>query len=62
MMIPKKITVKYSGYDEKKVYYNNELDFRTERDADSFILDMKRLMFGVKTYTKIITWGNDKDD
>ena len=40
MMIPKKITVKYSGYDEKKVYYNNELDFRTERDADSFILDM----------------------
>lgn len=62
MMIPKKITVKYSGHDEKGLYYSNELDFHTERDADAFILDMKRLMFGVKTYTKIITWGEESNE
>lgn len=56
MMIPKSITVKYSGFDERGAYYSHELDFRTERDADLFILDMKKLMFGVQSYTKIITW------
>ena len=55
-MIPKSITVKYSGFDKSGLYYSNELDFRTERDADLFILDMKKLMFGVQSYTKIITW------
>lgn len=56
MMIPKRITVKYSGFDKNGLYYCNVLDFRTERDADLFILDMKKLMFGVQSYTKIITW------
>ena len=56
MMIPKNITVKYSGFDKSGLYYSNALDFRTERDADLFILDMKKLMFGVQSYTKIITW------
>ena len=56
MMIPKRITVKYSGFDKNGLYYINVLDFRTERDADLFILDMKKLMFGVQSYTKIITW------
>lgn len=56
MMIPKSITVKYSGYDKRGLYYSHELDFYTERDADLFILDMKNLMFGVQSYTKIITW------
>lgn len=56
MMIPKNITVKYSGHDKRGVYYSNTLEFRTERDADLFILDMKKLMFGVQSYTKIITW------
>ena len=56
MMIPKSITVKYSGFDKSRLYYSNVLDFRTERDADLFILDMKKLMFGVQSYTKIITW------
>ena len=57
MMIPKSIIVKYSGFDKSGLYYNNTLEFRTERDADLFILDMKKLMFGVQSYTKIITWG-----
>lgn len=56
MMIPKSILVKYSGVDKRGLYYNNALEFRTERDADLFILDMKKLMFGVQSYTKIITW------
>lgn len=56
MMIPKSILVKYSGVDKGGLYYNNALEFRTERDADLFILDMKKLMFGVQSYTKIITW------
>lgn len=56
MMIPKSILVKYSGVDKRGLYYNNVLEFRTERDADLFILDMKKLMFGVQSYTKIITW------
>lgn len=56
MMIPKSITVKYSGYDKRGLYYNHEIDFPTERDADVFILDMKKLMFGVQSYTKIVTW------
>lgn len=62
MMIPKNITVKYSGHDKRGVYYSNELDFRTERDADLFILDMKKLMFGLKSYTKIITWGEESNE
>lgn len=56
MMIPKSILVKYSGVDKRGLYYNNALEFRTERDADLFILDMKKLMFGVQSYTKITTW------
>ena len=56
MMIPKSIIVKYSGFDKSGLYYNHTLEFRTERDADLFILDMKKLMFGVQSYTKIITW------
>ena len=56
MMIPKSILVKYSGVDKSGLYYNNVLEFRTERDADLFILDMKKLMFGLQSYTKIITW------
>lgn len=56
MMIPKSILVKYSGHDKRGVYYSHELNFPTERDADLFILDMKKLMFGVQSYTKIITW------
>lgn len=56
MMIPKSILVKYSGVDKRGLYYNNALEFRTERDADLFILDMKKLMFGVQSYTKIIIW------
>lgn len=56
MMIPKSIIVKYSGHDKRGVYYNHELNFSTERDADLFILDIKMLMFGVQSYTKIITW------
>lgn len=56
MMVPKKITVKYSGCDKRGQYYSHELDFHTERDADLFISDMKQLMFGVQSYTKIITW------
>ena len=56
MMIPKSIIVKYSGFDERGLYYNNTLEFRTERDADLFILDIKMLMFGLQSYTKIITW------
>lgn len=55
-MIPKNIIVKYSGFDKRGLYYNNTLEFHTERDADLFILDMKKLMFGVQSYTKIITW------
>lgn len=55
-MIPKSIIVKYSGYDERGLYYSNTLGFHTERDADLFILDMKKLMFGIQSYTKIITW------
>lgn len=55
MMIPKNITVKYSGFDKRGLYYNHELNFPTERDADLFILDIKTLMFGVQSYTKIIT-------
>ena len=61
MMIPKSITVKYSGFDERGLYYCNVLDFRTERDADLFILDMKKLMFGVQSYTKIITWEKKEE-
>ena len=45
-MIPKNIIVKYSGFDKNGLYYSNVLEFRTERDADLFILDMKKLMFG----------------
>lgn len=56
MMIPKSILVKYSGVDKRGLYYNNALEFHTERDADLFILDMKKLMFGLQSYTKIITW------
>lgn len=56
MMIPKSIIVKYSGFDKRGLYYNNTLEFRTERDADLFILDIKMLMFGLQSYTKIITW------
>lgn len=56
MMIPKSIIVKYSGFDKMGLYYSNTLEFCTERDADLFILDMKELMFGVQSYTKIITW------
>ena len=55
-MIPKSITVKYSGFDERGLYYSHELNFLTERDADLFILDIKMLMFGLQSYTKIITW------
>lgn len=55
-MIPKNIIVRYSGFDERGLYYRNTLEFRTERDADLFILDMEKLMFGVQSYTKIITW------
>lgn len=55
-MIPKSIIVKYSGFDKSGLYYSNVLEFHTERDADFFILDMKKLMFGVQSYTKIITW------
>ena len=54
MMIPKSITIKYSGFDKSGLYYSNVLDFRTERDADLFILDMKKLMVRVQSYTKII--------
>lgn len=61
MMIPKKITVKYSGYDKRGLYYNHEIDFPTERDADLFILDIKMLMFGLQSYTKIITWEKRKE-
>lgn len=61
MMIPKSIIVKYSGFDERGLYYSNTLEFRTERDADLFILDMKKLMFGVQSYTKIITWGKKEE-
>lgn len=60
MMIPKSIIVKYSGFDTRGLYYNNTLEFRTERDADLFILDMKKLMFGLQSYTKIITWVKRK--
>lgn len=56
MMIPKNITVKYSGHDKRGVYYSHELNFPTERDADLFILDIKMLMFGLQSYTKIIIW------
>lgn len=56
MMIPKSILVKYSGHDKRGVYYSHELNFPTERDADLFILDIKTLMFGLQSYTKIITW------
>lgn len=56
MMIPKSIIVKYSGFDKRGLYYSNTLEFCTERDADLFILDMKMLMFGLQSYTKIITW------
>lgn len=56
MMIPKSILVKYSGVDKRGLYYSNTLEFHTERDADLFILDMKKLMFGLQSYTKIITW------
>nr|DAL46046.1 MAG TPA_asm: Type IIB DNA topoisomerase [Caudoviricetes sp.] len=61
MMIPKKITVKYSGFDKRGLYYNHEIDFPTERDADLFILDIKMLMFGLQSYTKIITWEKRKE-
>lgn len=57
MMIPKNIIVKYSGFDKSGLYYSNTLEFCTERDANLFILDMKKLMFGLQSYTKIITWG-----
>lgn len=60
MMIPKNITVKYSGFDKRGLYYNHELNFPTERDADLFILDIKTLMFGLQSYTKIITWVKKK--
>jgi hypothetical protein len=60
-MIPKKITVKYSGFDKRGLYYNHEIDFPTERDADLFILDIKMLMFGLQSYTKIITWEKRKE-
>lgn len=56
-MVPKKITVKYGGVDEKGLGYTNELNFQTERDADIFISEMKKYMMGVKYLTKIITWG-----
>lgn len=56
MMIPKSIIVKYSGHDKRGVYYSHELNFLTERDADLFILDIKMLMFGLQSYTKIINW------
>ena len=56
MMIPKSIVVKYSGFDKRGLYYNHELNFPTERDADFFILDIKTLMFGLQSYTKIINW------
>ena len=61
MMIPKNITVKYSGHDKRGVYYSHELNFLTERDADIFILDIKMLMFGLQSYTKIITWGKKEE-
>ena len=61
MMIPKSIMVKYSGFDKNGLYYSNVLEFRTERDADLFILDMKKLMFGVQSYTKIITWEKKEE-
>ena len=56
MMIPKNIIVKYSGVDKRGLYYNHELSFPAERDADLFILDIKTLMFGLQSYTKIINW------
>lgn len=59
-MKPKKITVKYHGYDKNNLYYSNELNFLTERDADLFISDVIRLMFGLRSYTKITTWGKEK--
>ncbi len=61
MMIPKSIIVKYSGHDKRGVYYSHELNFLTERDADIFILDIKMLMFGLQSYTKIITWGKKEE-
>ena len=61
MMIPKNIIVRYSGFDKSGLYYRNALEFRTERDADLFILDMKKLMFGVQSYTKIITWERKEE-
>ena len=60
-MIPKSIIVKYSGHDKRGVYYSHELNFLTERDADIFILDIKMLMFGLQSYTKIITWGKKEE-
>ena len=59
MMIPKNIIVKYSGFDERGLYYNNTLEFRTERDADLFILDMKKLMFGVQSWEKKVGTENE---
>ena len=56
MKITKGIVVKYSDKNKNGLYYSNVLEFRTERDADLFILDMEKLMFGVQSYTKIITW------
>lgn len=61
MMIPKSIIVKYSGHDKRGVYYSHELNFLTERDADIFILDIKMLMFGLQSYTKIITWEKKEE-
>ena len=61
MMIPKSIIVKYSGFDKRGLYYNNTLEFHTERDADLFILDMKKLMFGLQSYTKINKWEKKEE-
>ena len=50
-MVPKKITVKYGGVNEKGLGYTNELNFQTERDADIFISEMKKYMMGVRYLT-----------
>lgn len=61
-MIPRKITVKYVGYDKEGHGYTNDLDFRTEHDADIFISDMKKYLRGVKYLTKIITWESGNNE
>ncbi len=51
-----KIVVYYGGINYQNEPYFEELIFDTDEEADRFILDIKTLMFGVQSYTKIITW------